>query len=300
MFFPSRGPDFPKKIIFQKKRRKKASEYLEVKIFYLPLHSQSGNNGLHEEGSIAQLVQSVCLTSRGSGVRIPVLPQRNGLRYKSQPVSAFTTVARSRTTALRYGIPYTLLPYALLLRHERIFAPNERIAPFPNFPQPMFERPTPSCKHTHKSTSLLEAPPADARQNRRKDRIHAKASPNIRCPKTRPKLDGLCKPEENKGSIRPEEQNVHAPSLRIPVRYPAGVSSLVVRNPERSKNVSAIEGLQLLDSRYAQSFHPGARPASGKRTFRAALLYPITPRTRSSKADKAAFAPSPIATTICL
>lgn len=26
----------------------------------------------------------------------------------------------------------------------------------------MFERPTPSCKHTHKSTSLLEAPPADA------------------------------------------------------------------------------------------------------------------------------------------
>ena len=164
----------------------------------------------------------------------------------------------------------------------------------------MFERPTPSCKHTHKSTSLLEAPPADARQNRRKDRIHAKASPNIRCPKMRPQLDGLCKPEENKGSIRPEEQNVHAPSLRIPVRYPAGVSSLVVRNPERSKNVSAIEGLQLLDSRYAQSFHPGARPASGKRTFRAALLYPITPRTRSSKADKAAFAPSPIATTCLL
>ena len=26
-------------------------------------------------GSIAQLVQSICLTSRGSGVRIPVLPQ---------------------------------------------------------------------------------------------------------------------------------------------------------------------------------------------------------------------------------
>ena len=29
------------------------------------------------EGSIAQLVQSVCLTSRGSGVRLPLLPQRN-------------------------------------------------------------------------------------------------------------------------------------------------------------------------------------------------------------------------------
>ena len=273
---------------------------MEVKIFYLPLHSQSGNNGLHEEGSIAQLVQSVCLTSRGSGVRIPVLPQRNGLRYKSQPVSAFTTVARSRTTRhsdTASPTPCYLTPF---LQHERIFAPNERITPFQNFPQPMFEGPTPSCKHTHKSTSLLEAPPADARQNRRKDRIHAKASPNIRCPKIRPQLDGLRKPEENKGSIRPEEQNVHAPSLRIPVRYPAGVSSLVVRNPERSKNVSAVEGLQLLDSRYAQSFHPGACPASGKRTFRAALLYPITPRTRSSKADKAAFAPSPIATTICL
>ena len=28
-------------------------------------------------GSIAQLVQSVCLTSRGSGVRLPLLPQKN-------------------------------------------------------------------------------------------------------------------------------------------------------------------------------------------------------------------------------
>ena len=28
------------------------------------------------EGSIAQLVQSVCLTSRGSGVRLPLLPQK--------------------------------------------------------------------------------------------------------------------------------------------------------------------------------------------------------------------------------
>ena len=102
--------------------------------------------------------------------------------------------------ALRYSIPYTLLPYALLLRHERIFAPNERIAPFPNFPQPMFERPTPSCKHTHKSTSLLEAPPVDARQNRRKDRIHAKASPNIRRPKMRPQLDGLCNLKKTKAA----------------------------------------------------------------------------------------------------
>ena len=32
---------------------------------------------LQDEGSLAQLVQSVCLTSRGSGVRIPQLPQNN-------------------------------------------------------------------------------------------------------------------------------------------------------------------------------------------------------------------------------
>ena len=31
-------------------------------------------------GSIAQLVQSVCLTSRGSGVRLPLLPRKKALR----------------------------------------------------------------------------------------------------------------------------------------------------------------------------------------------------------------------------
>ncbi len=36
------------------------------------------------EGSLAQLVQSVCLTSRGSGVRIPQLP-RNETRRLPQP-----------------------------------------------------------------------------------------------------------------------------------------------------------------------------------------------------------------------
>lgn len=33
------------------------------------------NKDCSKEGSLAQLVQSVCLTSRGSGVRIPQLPQ---------------------------------------------------------------------------------------------------------------------------------------------------------------------------------------------------------------------------------
>ena len=43
---------------------------LEFMYFELPLQSQA----IHY-GSLAQLVQSVCLTSRGSGVRIPQLPQ---------------------------------------------------------------------------------------------------------------------------------------------------------------------------------------------------------------------------------
>ena len=34
-------------------------------------------------GSIAQLVQSVCLTSRGSGVRLPLLPQKERSDFRS-------------------------------------------------------------------------------------------------------------------------------------------------------------------------------------------------------------------------
>ena len=37
--------------------------------YFLPLQSQT-----KKKGSLAQLVQSVCLTSRGSGVRLPQLP----------------------------------------------------------------------------------------------------------------------------------------------------------------------------------------------------------------------------------
>ena len=40
----------------------------------VPLHSLSEK--VTSEGRLAQLVQSVCLTSRGSGVRIPQRPQR--------------------------------------------------------------------------------------------------------------------------------------------------------------------------------------------------------------------------------
>ena len=39
------------------------------------MHSQNLPTG-SKQGSLAQLVQSICLTSRGSGVRIPQLPQK--------------------------------------------------------------------------------------------------------------------------------------------------------------------------------------------------------------------------------
>ena len=52
---------------------------LEFMYFELPLQSQA----IHY-GSLAQLVQSVCLTSRGSGVRIPQLPQEKETRHFTQ------------------------------------------------------------------------------------------------------------------------------------------------------------------------------------------------------------------------
>ena len=42
-------------------------------IFALAIRNK-GCSGQQNIGSIAQLVQSICLTSRGSGVRIPLLP----------------------------------------------------------------------------------------------------------------------------------------------------------------------------------------------------------------------------------
>ena len=45
--------------------KKKFAESKNLRIFAIPKQ---------KNGSIAQLVQSVCLTSRGSGVRLPLLP----------------------------------------------------------------------------------------------------------------------------------------------------------------------------------------------------------------------------------
>ena len=53
---------------------KKFKKVLVNKIFVVHLQTQTKHGSL---GSLAQLVQSVCLTSRGSGVRLPQLPQNS-------------------------------------------------------------------------------------------------------------------------------------------------------------------------------------------------------------------------------
>ena len=60
------------------------------KIFVVHLQTQTKRGSL---GSLAQLVQSVCLTSRGSGVRLPQLPQRI---KQLQKCSCFFRVRKSR------------------------------------------------------------------------------------------------------------------------------------------------------------------------------------------------------------
>lgn len=63
-------------VIFLEKNVSSTCAVAEVAI---PLHSQNGNNGSSESqktlpGRLAQLVQSVCLTSRMSAVRIRYRP----------------------------------------------------------------------------------------------------------------------------------------------------------------------------------------------------------------------------------
>jgi hypothetical protein len=53
--------------------------------------STFGLNTLFNNGSIAQLVQSICLTSRGSQVRILLLPQQKAFRLISKGFFVFIT-----------------------------------------------------------------------------------------------------------------------------------------------------------------------------------------------------------------
>ncbi len=55
-----------------------------------------------EHGRLAQLVQSICLTSRGSGVRIPQRPHKPPLRRLfSSPL--FTTTIRTNCIGKKWG-----------------------------------------------------------------------------------------------------------------------------------------------------------------------------------------------------
>ena len=60
------------------KKLSKNTKNICIYVFFLPTFAILFNEReeVHKisEGSIAQLVQSVCLTSRGSGVRLPLLP----------------------------------------------------------------------------------------------------------------------------------------------------------------------------------------------------------------------------------
>ena len=58
-------------------------------------------------GSIAQLVQSVCLTSRGSGVRLPLLPPKTPQHIRRGVflfLSQLTTVSKIGNAIRRYQI----------------------------------------------------------------------------------------------------------------------------------------------------------------------------------------------------
>ena len=79
------------------------------------------------KGSIAQLVQSVCLTSRGSGVRLPLLPPPGRANQskilKSGDFGIFCFIPSA--TVLRTGPALSFLEQALLCRSEFYSVLNE-------------------------------------------------------------------------------------------------------------------------------------------------------------------------------
>ena len=79
------------------------------------------------KGSIAQLVQSVCLTSRGSGVRLPLLPPparaNQSKILKSGDFGIFCFIPSA--TVLRTGPALSFLEQALLCRSEFYSVLNE-------------------------------------------------------------------------------------------------------------------------------------------------------------------------------
>ena len=66
--------------------------------FAVPFEKRTEQFFKRNFGSIAQLVQSVCLTSRGSGVRLPLLPQKIGLEFHSRPLFFVSDTLRTAQT----------------------------------------------------------------------------------------------------------------------------------------------------------------------------------------------------------
>ena len=63
-----------------------------------------------KKGSIAQLVQSVCLTSRGSGVRLPLLPPPEEKIFRSErPVCRENFVNSAPMGNMAAARPYRLV-----------------------------------------------------------------------------------------------------------------------------------------------------------------------------------------------
>ena len=80
----------------------------------LNLQSRLKNIGtVHQKtiiGSIAQLVQSVCLTSRGSGVRLPLLPQKNKDLNEIQVLYFFAVTNSPKSPSSQYQTTFLSNP----------------------------------------------------------------------------------------------------------------------------------------------------------------------------------------------
>ena len=76
-------------------------------------------------GSIAQLVQSICLTSRGSGVRIPLLPQRSKTAISRLFHLYFNVLCMQPLPREHSSAGSEHLPYKQRVRGSNPFAPTE-------------------------------------------------------------------------------------------------------------------------------------------------------------------------------
>src|SRR5690242_19288476 len=75
----------------------------KIKMLRLPSHSQKqqGISSLKNNGGIAQLVQSICLTSRGSAVRIRVPPLHFFIGSIAQLVQSICLTSRGSAVRIR-------------------------------------------------------------------------------------------------------------------------------------------------------------------------------------------------------